>query len=639
MKALQPKLPEMLTLQWRKAISTTCFSRYGINHDAFEYAVCKASKRALQRLVQALLRENIINPLLLKTLPDDQKSLTVDDRTCLTFERLISHRMSGWSLTGNTFFHLGEQPPQTVSSPSELLGLLIPLFAEVIPPETLDRLSEELDDSFINDTLCVVFHDSWSRHLADRYGGNDQPFLLGISREPTLNASALLEQWGTTGHPWHPNFKTKLGLSIEEVVGYSPEFEASFEISLCALHKDFAHIELMPEIPGYHANLDLWFPGVRQQLNTFLQRQGLQADDYIQLPVHPWQASETLPMLFANEIRDRVLLITDIKAFVGHPTMSFRTVLPEASTTAPMVKLPVGVRLTSVQRTVSPRSACMGPRVSALLSTILRQEPEIHQRLAIVPECIGIHFKSEKVPDERSRHLSVLFRNNPSEQIRSGEMAIPVGSLFAVDHNEQPLLRQWVSLSEGSDSAEAAQLFLDKYLDASLPGLLGMYVLYGIAFEAHQQNSFMVMDENGQPARLLLRDFGDIRIDRTALHGRGLNLLLQDPSMTLYDDPSHVRDKLLHTTFMCHFGELILLITRHWEISESALWETLHAHVSRCFENLQERSEPHRWRTEREALLEHDWPAKSFFRVRLHNSATDIVGRLKNPLNPALHAL
>jgi hypothetical protein len=64
----------------------------------------------------------------------------------------------------------------------------------------------------------------------------------------------------------------------------------------------------------------------------------------------------------------------------------------------------------------------------------------------------------------------------------------------------------------------------------------------------------------------------------------------------------------------------------------------LASRVAQCFETLRERVEPARWESERRALLEQDWPAKSFMRMRLLDSHADIVGRLSNPLRPNTHA-
>jgi len=84
---------------------------------------------------------------------------------------------------------------------------------------------------------------------------------------------------------------------------------------------------------------------------------------------------------------------------------------------------------------------------------------------------------------------------------------------------------------------------------------------------------------------------------------------------------------------MCHLGELVLLSARHFDIPQALLWNDLATQVSQCFDDLREQVEPQRWATERQALLEQDWPAKSFMRMRLLESHADIVGRLRNPLS------
>lgn len=637
MKFINSAVPALIAQEWRIAMSTAAFEHRKIEECALKDALHKSSQRALQRLIQALLREEVLSPNFLPGSASGIEVLRLGNDSSLLFKGLASHRMSSWSIDGGLFVQHGNQLPRSIVLPSELLGLLVPLFDEKVAPEVLQRLSQELDNSLTNDAISLAFHDALSRTLRDTHGRSpDTNMLSKLKASTEINASILLEQWGTTGHPWHPNYKTKLGLSTRQVIEFSPEFEARFDVKLCALHKKFAHVERLTGTPPYREHLCEWVPQL-QQFDDALQRLGLDPGDYLPIPVHPWQATETLPSLFAAEIRDRLIVLTDIKAFTAWPTMSFRTVLPEGSTTAPMVKLPVGLRLTSVQRTVSPRSACMGPRISALLQSILECEPELGEVLSIVPEELGVHYKSPYPNDDRARHLSVLFRTNPLAKLKEGELAIPVGSLFTFDHNDEPLLSHWISLAEGDASPEAACAFLDRYLSASLPSLLGMYLVYGIAFEAHQQNSFMIMGNDLQPSRILIRDFGDIRIDKRTLHRRGLSLKLQDPAMTVYDDSGFVRDKLLHTVFMCHLGELILLISRHWKLAEDMLWKQLHDHVSQCFENVRAKTEPQRWETERRALLEEDWPAKSFLRMRLLDCPTDIVRRLKNPLDTAAH--
>lgn len=624
---------QRLLSSWSEALGTEAFTSRHIDLGHLIKTFEQAAQQSFQRLLQALLREGLLD--LDRLEPEGPNHwLTLPDGSRLCFPHLIPTRMGSWDIQGCITLHRQGYASQKLLFPSRLLTLLCPLLEPSPPPEVEQRLVLELDDCLANATLCQAFHLGWSRHLgehAKREGSTTLLPWLRITR--TLeNPTALLEQWGAQGHPWHPDFKTKLGLGTAQVIALSPEFEARVPVVLCALHRQTAHVETLANTQEYVSWWQAHFPLATEQLIEHLCERGLSPADYLPVPVHPWQADELLPGEFAQEIADNLLVMTRIVAFNGHPTLSFRTLMPEGNATSPMVKLPVALRLTSVQRTLSPRSARMGPRVSALLLNMLGQEPEISKRLNIVPERIGVHYSPQPSDDQHSRHLAVLFRDNPASLLQPGEMAVPVGSLFSLDEYGHPLLRQWVALAEGADDPQAMLRFFQDYLSIAVPSLLGLYLLYGVALEAHQQNSFMVMDAAGRLSRLLIRDFGDIRIHRHTLHRQGLDLQLHDPQMTVYDDAGFVRDKLLHTTFMCHLGELILLCSRHWGQPEGPLWDLLAAHIHTCFDALRDRVDPQRWLTERAALLEEDWPAKSFMRMRLLDSAVDIVGRLNNPL-------
>ncbi|UOP11484.1 IucA/IucC family protein [Pseudomonas palleroniana] len=631
---------QSLLKRWGEALATPQFLAHRITLDTLIDTLVPAAQRSFQRLIQALFREGLLDSNALTYDQQGHCRLPLSDHAHLHFEHLRPGRMASWDLRGPITLCQVNLADQKIQFPSQLLTLLNDALETPADPQVLNRLNTEIDDSFVNDTLCLAFHEQWSLRLHASMSAAHQANLLRyLKDEPSVaNPTSVLEQWGTLGHPWHPNYKTKLGLGTDQVIDFSPEFEARFPVILCALHRQYAHVETLAGTADYWQWWQTQFPHAAQQLVTELTAQGLEASDYLPLPAHPWQARQELPQLFANEIGDRLLVLTDIVAFTAHPTMSFRTVLPEGRADAPMVKLPVSLRLTSVQRTVSPRSARMGPRISQLLLTILAREPAIQKVLSIVPERIGVHFKPQPANDEHSRHLAVLYRDNPLSQLQPGELAIPVGSLFAIDQHGQPLLRQWVRLSKGRDDADAMLGFFRDYASIAVPALLGMYLRYGVAFEAHQQNSFMVMAADGQLSRLLLRDFGDIRIDRQTLHAQGLDIELHDPKMTLYDDAGFVRDKLLHTVFMCHLGELVLLSARYFDMPQALLWNELAAQVSQCFDQLRDVVAPQRWEAERKALLEQAWPAKSFMRMRLLESHADIVGRLPNPLSADTHA-
>ena len=164
-----------------------------------------------------------------------------------------------------------------------------------------------------------------------------------------------------------------------------------------------------------------------------------------------------------------------------------------------------------------------------------------------------------------------------------------------------------------------------------LRATLSAYLLYGIAFEAHQQNSFILLDERHAPVRLLARDFGDLRVHGPTLRAAGLALDAYRPGHTVYEDDEPVRDKLLHAVLLCHLVELALLLAHTFRQPETPFWDVLRREAEQVFDSLRGRADGRRWERERRALLEEDWPAKSFLRMRLLDTSDDLHGSMPNP--------
>ena len=543
----------------------------------------------------------------------------------LRFDALELGASGACRMEGGVSVYAGGHAARPIRDPSALLACLAPSIDA--QPEALSRLQGELDNSVDNDTLCLWYRVDWSRQLRMRAAGCGT-FYEWLRRGDEPNPALLLEQWGTLGHPWHPCSKTKLGLSSDEVLALSPEFRAQLSVPVAALRVSHAHVETAHTGLDYRRWFDEQFPSTAQAWRDALAARGEREVDWLPLPTHPFQAERVLPQDFAGEIRSKVLLLLDEVRLPATPTMSFRTVVPEGSAHLPHIKLPVALRLTSVQRTVSPKSAVMGPRLTALLRRIVEREAGFAGTLEVLGEELGVHYRLPPERDDHARHLAVLFRANPMGARREGLFPYPVGALFAESPIDgRPLVSELIRLSGTTPLA-----FFEHYLRVALPALLGPYLLYGIAFEAHQQNSYMLVDERGLPRRLLLRDFGDLRVHRPTLEARRLDITPHRAGHTAFDDPVPVRDKLLHAALLCHLGELGILIAREYGLDEAAMWRAHAREVEQAFAAYAERADRERWTSERQALLEADWPAKSFLRMRVADRSEDLHGHMRNPL-------
>jgi siderophore synthetase component len=599
-------------------------------------ALAEACKRGLQRTLQALFRENLLNLDHLIVEGAIAWLPLWSRQSMLRFEGLHVGRIGDCELTGQVSCYQSGERPRALMTSSALVAFVADALPHAVAAIDIGRLIRELDNSTENDTLCLRYRRQWAHELNASIRASGQRTLVAMLMrarpDPQSNPALLLEQWGTLGHPWHPGYKTKLGLTAQEVMALSPEFRADLGVALAALKADKAHVAAAHGRCDYRAWFVARFPQQMLEWEAALRQRRQDPAAWLPLPVHPYQASRLLPEKFAAEIARGDLLLLPEVSMRATPTMSFRTVVPGGASTAPHLKLPVSLRLTSVQRTVSPKSAVMGPRLTCLLTRIVADEDGFNGTLDILGEELGVHYIDPDGDDDRSRHLAVLFRSNPMSKRSAALFPIPAGALFADSPVDgRALVTELVAASYG-DHADGALQFYKRYADTVLTAVLGAYLLYGIAFEAHQQNSFMMVDRDGKPRQLLVRDFGDLRVHGPSLERTGLTLEVFREGHTVFATNEPVRDKLLHAVMLCHLSELGLLLSRSYRHTEAAFWSVLKGSTADAFDSLRERSEPQRWAAERTAVLEARWPAKAFLRMRLSDTSDDVHGEMANPL-------
>jgi siderophore synthetase component len=597
-----------------------------------DLSLLEARKRGLQRTLQALFRED----LLLKDHLIMEGSVAWlplwSQQAMLRIESLHLGRIGDCQLLGAISYYRSGARPQPVPTASALLACVAPSLPGQTPPDDLQRLVRELDNSTANDLLCLNYRRTWAGQLIAGLRPEHEHFIAALRQARHDNPALLLEQWGSLGHPWHPTYKTKLGLSAEEVIAFSPEFQPALNLPLAAIRSGKAYVAFAEVDDDYRAWFAQTFPECGRNWEAALHAMNRNVAEWLPMPLHPYQAQRLIPQKFASDIAANDLLLLPNVTLDATPTMSFRTVVPSGSPVLPHLKLPVSLRLTSVQRTVSPKSAVMGPRLTRLLAMIVNHENGFGGTLDIVRENVGLHYIDPNGDDDRARHLSILYRSNPMAKCTGTHFPIPVGVLFADSpFSGRPLVTDLVALTHG-DHAKGAVEFFECYATTVLTAVLSAYLLYGIAFEAHQQNSFIMVNEHYEPAQLLVRDFGDLRVHGPTLRRTGLDLVPYRTGHTVYEHDEPVRDKLLHAVMLCHLAELALLLSRTYNRPEGHFWNVMRREVENAFDRLRARADMQRWNTERRALLEDDWPAKSFLRMRLTDTSDDVHGSIPNPL-------
>jgi len=588
-----------------------------------------AERECIARLLQALLREQLLsvtkdNNHYIISLPKSSAALKL--------ENLIISLLSHFQIKGNVFYlENSKAQPQLITNSAQLLNILEKELADTLNRQQWQRFTAEIKNHIANTLLAEENNKRYQEILASamKKSGIDN-FYEWILKQNLLDKSLFFEQWVTQGHPYHPCSKTKLGLSSEEVKQYSPEFHQQTNIYIAAIHHDVIHIESMNNDPHYTEWFFKCFPKIKSLWLNTLKSNGIDPKQYVPIPIHPWQATHQIHTLFKKLMDSNKLFISHDVMLPTNPTLSFRTVAPTCNALQPHIKLPVAIQTTSAVRTVSPASTENGPKISYFLHEILEQENYFNETLRFMPEIFGLHVTG--FDDETSKHLSAIFRENVNSQLKDGEMAIVVAALFEptpIKHT--PLLIEIIEFA-GVKNYQSAANYFRRYVNIILKSYLDLYLLYGIALEAHQQNTIATFRQ-GELVATIARDFGGLRLYLPTFEEKGFKLTPYPGSATLRKNRDEVRNKLLHTTYQYHLGEWIFYLSKYYNVPESCFWAIVKEVTEQRFTALRSRMKPAVWEQERQAILGKNWVLKALLKMRLDNVSSDyIYVPIENPL-------
>lgn len=483
------------------------------------------------------------------------------------------------------------------------------------------KIRLELAESMVNDALAQAYSSAWRIKLQHQ-SKHHASFWDWLSFNLTANEGMqLLEQWGASGHPHHPNFRAKMGFTRRDVLNYSPEFESKIRLHWCALHKNLAFSA--EPFSHYHTLLAQDFHDEYASWQNGLLLENKNPSDYLPLPVHPWQWRNILIKSFGDLIDKKDLILIPHLQRVK-PSMSFRTLMPSKGS---HLKLATSIHTTSALRTLSPASIYNGPQLSNWLEKILKEENHYKETIFLASDLAGVGLNHKSLQERKQ--LGCIIRKNPSLFAKTNEHIIPLAALFVTSPiTDKPLLIEIIEKSE-----HPPVYYFKEYLNCLLPSQIHLLLKHGIAFEAHQQNTLLILNRQ-KPKGIVIRDLGNVSICQLKIYDSHLKPTFLKDSLILTECLSELADKFIHSNIQSNIAYWIELFGHFYGLSKQILWRIVKEQMLIIFQSLSSSVDKDVISIQRKNLFSSHWNLKCLLRMRLTPQPEHYIGHLiPNPLN------
>ncbi|MEY9855685.1 siderophore synthetase component [Catenulispora sp. GAS73] len=461
--------------------------------------------------------------------------------------------------------------------------------------------------------------------------------------KPAISAAELaradfqrIESEMTEGHPTFVAGNGRIGFGVDDFRQYAPEAACPVHLIWIAAHRDHAAFTSCADTDYeslIRGELGSELLGLFADVMTGL---GLDLDDYVLIPVHPWQWWNKLSVTFAGDIARQRLVCLGAGDDEHLAQQSIRTFFNAADPSKHYVKTALSVLNMGFMRGLSAAYMEATPAINDWLASVIADDVVLKRtRLSVIREraAVGYRHRQFEAATESSspyrKMLAALWRESPVPTLEAGQRLATMASLLHVDREGGSLAAALVA-----ESGLAAEVWLRRYLDAYLTPLLHSFYAYGLVFMPHGENVILVLD-GGVVERVIFKDIAE----EIAVMNASTPLPASAERIRV-EVPEDVRLLSVFTdVFDCFLRYLNAVLSERGVLAEDVFWRT----VAECVQAYQDSMPQLAAEFRRFDLFAPDFALSCLNRLQLRNNqqmvdlsdpsgALQLVGTLENPV-------
>lgn len=330
------------------------------------------------------------------------------------------------------------------------------------------------------------------------------------AKDLTEASYADVEHAMTAGHPCFVANSARIGFDAVDYQNYSPEAATPLSLVWVAGHKNYTEFTSIPPL-SYQQVMDQELDAdLKASFDSILTEKGLQPEDYIFFPIHPWQWHNKLIYLFAPDIAASKLVCLGDSKDLYMPQQSVRTFFNVSNVKRFYVKSALSILNMGFMRGLSPYFMRTNPPISEWVANLVENDPYLQKKgfttlkeIATVGYTNAYIEEAIKVDSPYKKMLSTLWRESPMDKIANGERLMTMAALLHIDTNGNSLLAELIK-----SSPLDAKGWIQSYLQSYLSPLLHCFYYHDMRFMPHGENLILVFRDN-VPVRAIMKDIGE----------------------------------------------------------------------------------------------------------------------------------
>ncbi|WP_191564025.1 GNAT family N-acetyltransferase [Janibacter melonis] len=318
-----------------------------------------------------------------------------------------------------------------------------------------------------------------------------------------------VEQAMSEGHPAFVANNGRIGFGVLDHARYAPESGAPVRLEWLAARRSLTHLALGGDLTEERLYREELGEGVIEGFRAHLAALGEDPDDYVWLPVHPWQMEHKIAVTFAPDLARHDLVHLGSGEQHYRAQQSIRTFYPMERESR-YVKTACAIQNMGFLRGLSPAYMRVTPAINEWVLDTLDGDPVLAScGFTVLPEVASIGYTGDAYHQlgTRTAHtkmVAALWRDHPAPLLAPGERLATLAGTLHRDRDGVSLLGEWIRAST-VDPEQWVRALLRAYVRPVVHCLR----VHRMAFMPHSENLVLVLAPDHVPARAIMKDIGE----------------------------------------------------------------------------------------------------------------------------------